>query len=71
MSIFAWSDCPFIQTTLFQVSLFELTCAAPLMCVCYCVVYVGVVIMYTPLAVSSLPCLRNSVICRSVYVDAM
>jgi hypothetical protein len=31
--------------------------------------YVGVVIMYGPLAVGSSPCLYNSVVYHSVYVD--
>jgi hypothetical protein len=54
---------PFMQTTLFDVSLFGFSCAATWVFICYCVVpkYVGVVIMCTLLTVGSSACLCSSV----------
>jgi hypothetical protein len=63
---------PFIQTTLFGVSLFGNICSTTWVFVCYCVVpkYVGVVIMYDHFSVGSSPCLCNIVAdYRSVYIE--
>jgi hypothetical protein len=62
---------PFIQTTLFDESLFGFSCAVTGVFVCYCVVpkCVCVIIMCAPFNLSSSSFLCSSAVYRPVYVD--